>query len=157
METYNKSEIMKRAWRILRNDNSGLSWSQCLKRSWAISKEKSNDISPQMMRRIINNLRAFNRSRSATENKPMLAGTQEHFKILNSKKGRKIMKLPVEDESRQMLEQGVLFLHDIIHQRRKESKNFIATTKKQKTTFRNRIINADACVAVNIEDYVNRE
>ena len=157
MNTYNKSEIMKRSWRIFRNNSANLSWKQCLTRSWAIEKEKPIDLSLPMMRKIINNLRTFNRSRSQTENKPMLAGTQEHFKILNSKRGRKIMKLSPDDESREMLENGILFLHDIIHQRRKESKNFIALNKKQKTTFRNRIINIESCVKINIEEYANRE
>lgn len=122
--------------------------------SWDMEKEQANDISPAIFRKILNGLKTFNRSRSLTENKPMLAGTQEHFKILNSRIGRKIMKLPAEDDSKQMLQEGELFLQDILHQRRKESKNFLQSNKKVKTKFRNRIINPETCVKINIEEYV---
>jgi hypothetical protein len=125
MNTYNKSEIMSRAWRILRNFPN-LSWSACLTRSWAIAKDnQQKDISPIVMNKILNGLRVFNRSRTLTENKPMMAGTQEHFKMLNCKTGRKIMK-STETESKQMLESGELFAHDIMHQRRKESAHLTA-------------------------------
>lgn len=157
MKIYNKSEIMSRAWKFLKREPF-LSFGDCLFLSWKQAKEeRENYVSPAIMLKIINNLKTFNRSRSLTENKPMLAGTQEHFKILNSRIGRKIMKLPAEDDSRQMLQEGELFLYDILHQRRKESKNFIATNKKVKTKFRNRIINSDNCVKINIEEYVNAE
>lgn len=154
MKTYNKSEIMSRAWKFLKREPF-LSFGDCLFLSWQqAKKERENYVSPAIMLKIINNLKTFNRSRSTTENKPMLAGTQEHFKILNSRIGRKIMKLPAEDDSRQMLQEGELFLQDILHQRRKESKNFIAPNKKVKTKFRNRIINSENCVKINIEEYV---
>lgn len=157
MKAYNRSEIMSRAWKFLKREPF-LSFGDCLFLSWEqAKKERENYISPATMLKILNSLKTFNRSRSLTENKPMLAGTQEHFKILNSKTGRKIMKLPAENDSRQMLEEGELFLHDILHQRRKESKNFIATNKKVKTKFRNRIINLNNCVRINIEEYVNAE
>ena len=41
--------------------------------------------------------------------------------------------------------------------RRKESKNFIAVNKKTKTKFRNRIINPNNCIKINIEEYVKTE
>lgn len=157
MKPYNKAEIMSRAWKFLAREPF-LSFGDCLFLSWKMAKkERENCIAHSVMLKISNNLKTFNRSRSATEQKPMLAGTQEHFKILNSRMGRKIMKLPAEDDSRQMLQEGELFLHDILHQRRKESKNFIAPNKKVKTKFRNRIINSDNCVKINIEEYVNAE
>lgn len=157
MKAYNKSEIMSRAWKFLKREPF-LSFGDCLFLSWEqAKKERENYISPAVLLKIINNLKTFNRCRSATEQKPMLAGTQEHFKILNSKIGRKIMKLPAEDDSKQMLQEGELFLHDILHQRRKESKNFIAPTKKVKTIFRNRIVKLENCVKINIEEYVKTE
>lgn len=156
MKKYNRSEVMSRAWKLLRR-YPNLSWRTCMIYSWDIEKKSVNDISPKAMNQILNGLRGFNRSRSLTENKPMLAGTQEHFKILNSRKGRKIMKLSPEDDARVTLENGVLFLQDILHQRRKESKKFILINKKIKTIFRNRIINQETCVPINIEEYVNRE
>ena len=156
MRTYNKSSVMKRAWKIYRN-LPNISWANALKHSWRIEKEKANDISPLVMNKIINSLKSFNRSRSLSEIKPILSGTQEHFKLLNSKTGRRIMKLPAENDSREILETGELFAFDIMHQRRKESKNFKESNKKIKTTFRNRIINLDTCVPVNIEEYVHNQ
>jgi len=35
---YNLSVIMKRAWKIYRENNGKLSWSECLKQSWSIAK-----------------------------------------------------------------------------------------------------------------------
>jgi hypothetical protein len=153
MSTYNKSEIMGRAWKIFRA-YPNLSFSQCLTRSWEITKENKKQISPVLINKILNGLKPFNRSRSVAESKPMMAGTQEHFKILNSKIGRRIMKRDSEDDSKQMLEQGILFAHDIIHQRRLESVQFTPTIKKQKSVFRNRIVNYSNCQKINIEDYV---
>jgi len=157
MKTYNKSAVMKSAWRIFRQ-LPHFSWSKSLKTAWEIEKENvKNDISPLVMNKILNGLRSFNRSRTITENKPMLSGTQEHFKMLNCKTGRRIMKLSAEDDSKEMLEKGELFFHDILHQRRKESNKFVAKTSKLKKTFRNRIINMETCVPVNIEEYANGE
>jgi len=153
MKTFNKSAVLKRAWKIYRAFPN-LTWSICVTRAWAIEKENAQTISPTLMNKILNGLRTFNRSRTMSENKPLLAGTQEHFKILNSKCGRKIMKLPIEDDSKQMLSEGELVLQDILHQRRLESKHFTPTTKKLKTTFRNRIINLETCQKVNINDYI---
>ena len=67
------------------------------------------------------------------------------------------MKLPAENDSKEMLAEGELFGLDIIHQRIKESKRFVEPTKKIKKVFRNRIINLETCVPVNIEEYVNRK
>ena len=155
MKKYNRSEIMKRAWRIYRNYKT-FTWRACLSYAWEEAKKKADDISPIVMNKILNGLRSFNRSRTVTENKPMLAGTQEHFKLLNSKTGRRIMKLPIENDSKEMLAEGELFGLDIIHQRIKESKRFVEPTKKIKKVFRNRIINLETCVPINIEEYVNR-
>jgi hypothetical protein len=154
MKKYNRSEIMKRAWRIYRNYKK-FTWRACLSYAWEEAKRKANDISPVVMNKIINGLRSFNRSRTITENKPMLAGTQEHFKLLNSKTGRRIMKLPIENDSKEMLAEGELFGLDIFHQRRKESNRFFDKKVKSKKTFRNRIINLETCVPINIEEYVN--
>lgn len=156
MKKLNRSEVMKRAWRLLRRYPS-LSWKACMINSWDMEKRQANDISPIVMNKILNGLRSFNRSRTVTENKPMLAGTQEHFKLLNSKTGRRIMKLPAENDSKEMLAEGELFGLDIFHQRRKESKRFVEPTKKIKKVFRNRIINLETCVPINIEEYVNRK
>lgn len=147
---------MKRAWKMIRISSS-LTWSNALTRSWEIEKENINSqpISPAILNKFLNGLRTFNRSRTTAENKPLMAGTQEHFKILNSKMGRKIMKLPIESDSKEMLETGELFAQDIIHQRRKESKHFTKPTAKKKTVFRNRIINPETCVSINIEEYIN--
>lgn len=153
MKAYDKSAVMKRAWKVLRR-YPNLSWKTCMLHSWGIEKDKANDISPVVMNKILNGLRMFNRSRTVMENKPMLAGTQEHFKLLNSKTGRRIMKKPLEDDSREMLEQGILVGFDIMHQRIKESKNFVNKNVKVKNTFRNRIINLEHCVPVIIQDYV---
>lgn len=157
MKRYNKSEVMKSAWRIYRQ-LPHFSWSKSLIMAWEIEKENCRkDISPVVMNKILNGLKSFNRSRSLTENKPLMAGTQEHFKILNSKTGRRIMKLPAENDSKEMLTEGELFFHDILHQRRKESKKFVVNNHKIKKTFRNRIINLETCVPINIEEYVHGE
>mgnify|MGYP003432491076 CR=1 FL=1 len=157
MKKYDKSAVMKSAWRIFRQLEH-FSWSKSLTMAWEIEKENCiKDISLIAMNRILNGLRSFNRSRTITENKPMLAGTQEHFKLLNSRTGRRIMKLPAENDSKEMLAEGELFGLDIIHQRIKESKRFVEPTKKIKKVFRNRIINLETCVPVNIEEYVNRK
>jgi hypothetical protein len=156
MKKYNRSEVMLRAWRLYRR-YPNLSWKTCMVNSWDMEKTQANDISPIVMNKILNGLRSFNRSRTITENKPMLAGTQEHFKLLNSKTGRRIMKLPAENDSKEMLANGELFFHDILHQRRKESKHFNFVPKKSKQIFRNRIINLETCVAINIQEYVNRK
>lgn len=154
MTKYNRSEIMKRAWRIYRNYKT-FTWRACLSYAWEEAKKKANDISLIVMNKILNGLRTFNRSRTITENKPMLAGTQEHFKMLNCRTGRRIMKLPEENDSKEMLANGELFFHDILHQRRKESSKFVGKVSKTKTKFRNRIINLKTCVPINIEEYVN--
>lgn len=155
MRTYNKSAVMKSAWRIFRQ-LPHFTWSQSLTMAWEIEKENcQNYISPAIMNKILNGLRSFNRSRTVTENKPMLAGTQEHFKMLNCRTGRRIMKLPEDNDSKEMLATGELFFHDILHQRRKESSKFVAKNNKVKKTFRNRIINLETCVPINIEEYLN--
>jgi hypothetical protein len=152
--TYNKSQVMSRAWRIFRA-YPNLSWSVCLTRSWSIEKESEKDITPAVMNKILNGLRTFNRSRNPQESKPLMSGTQEHFKLLNSRTGRRIMKSPSQNDSKEMLETGELFGLDIMHQRRKESRHFTTTTHKIKNTFRNRIINSETCVAINIQEYIN--
>jgi hypothetical protein len=153
MKKYNRSEVMSRAWRIYRkypNQN----WSTCLSSAWAVEKNKQEDISPKMMNKILNNLRSFNRQRSSDNDKLLMSGTKEHFKLMNCRIGRKIMKLPEDDDSKQMLAQGELVGFDIINQRRKESIHFIKENKLTEKKFRNRIINLDKCERINIEEYV---
>jgi len=154
MSKYNRSAVMSRAWKTLRRFPN-LSWRTCMLHSWDIEKQIANDITPVAMNKILNGLRSFNRSRIFTENKPLMAGTQEHFKLLNSKMGRKIMKLPVDNDSKEMLESGELFAMDIINQRRKESMRFKAPVFKPKNKFRNRIINRETCVTINIQEYID--
>lgn len=154
MSKYSKSNVMKGAWRMFR-ELPWLTWSKCLKNSWEIEKEIVDEINPKALKQLINGLKSFNRFRSSIDNKPMLSGTREHFKLLNSKTGRRLMRLPEENESRQMVEQGILFPLDIIHQRRKESNNFPENKRKIKKIFRNKIINLEHCVPINIKEYVN--
>ena len=150
---YDKKSIMTRAWRMFRHYNT-FSFSHCLTRSWNIQKENDQKISRVTINRFLNSLVVINRSRLIEEYKPLMAGTQEHFKLLNSKHGKKIMKSPEESETKEMLSSGQLVLSDIIHQRRMESKHFVQT-KKVKTTFRNRIVNHNNCETINIEEYIN--
>lgn len=143
---------MARAWRMFRHYNT-LSFSQCLIRSWDIQKANDQKISRVVINKFVNNLMVINRSRLTTEHKPLLAGTQEHFKFLNSRHGKKIMKSSEESETKEMLSSGELVQSDIWHQRRMESKHF-TQNKKPKNTFRNRIVNINKCEAINIEEYL---
>lgn len=42
-KSYNRSEIMKRAWIIYRKNNHTVTWSDSLKQSWAIAKSNGNN------------------------------------------------------------------------------------------------------------------
>lgn len=156
METkFNKSEIMTRAWRMFRHYGN-LSFSHCLECSWSIQKRnlaQTEKVSRATINRLMNSFTIINRSRLSDQYKPLMAGTQEHFKLLNSKHGKKIMKSSQESETKEMLSTGQLVLSDIIHQRRLESKHFVQI-KKQKNTFRNRIVNIDKCEVINIEEFL---
>lgn len=152
MRNYNKSEIMSRAWEIYR-EFPQLSFSQSLTRSWAIAKKP--DVTASMMNKILNNLRTFNRLLNVSENKALMAGTQEHFKLLNSKSVKANMKLDPNGESTQMIKDGILFMNDVMNQRRRESMCFTQPKKKIKTRFRNRIVDKNTCVSINIEEYIN--
>ena len=145
-----KKEVMLRAWRIFRKFNN-LSFAKCLKRSWAIQKENV-DFSTIKLKSFFNSrLSTFNRI--STENKAMLNSTREHFKMLNSKKGKSILRLPDNNDSKEMLVNGELVLNDIIRNRKQEKGKYIEP-KKQKEKFRNRIFNYENSVKVNIQDYV---
>lgn len=132
---------MKRAWRIFRAYPTMI-FSQALKRSWQIERENTMAVSPQVFLKIINNLSPV-----------CIKGTKEHFRLLNSRKGRKVMKLPESNETRQMLSEGVVFQNDIFKDRRRDSGKYNFQRKKQRP-FRNRIINPENCERINIQQYV---
>jgi hypothetical protein len=142
MNTYNKSEIMSRAWRMFRNyDNKTFSW--CLQRSWSIEKENIQTVSQSVLNKIINNLKPI-----------CIKSTKEHFRFLNSKKGRGIMKRSDDDEAKQMVSNGELFFNDILHSRRNDSSKYDFKIKPERK-FRNRIVNLENCEQININDYIN--
>jgi hypothetical protein len=142
MGTYNKSEVFKRAWKIYRR-YPNLSWSQCLTRSWEIEKTTNELISRSQLNYILNSL------------KPISAKfTKEHFRFLNSKKAKTILNKSSDEEVKEMVSEGVLFLNDIMHQRRIDSKKYNFTLKSR-NKFRNRIVDTNKCVKINIEEYIN--
>lgn len=143
MKNYNKSEIMARAWRFLKKEPF-LSFGDCLFLSWEVAK-KDRIITPQKLNRIFNSLKPI-----------CICTTKDHFKLLNSKKYKTIMKSSEQTETKEMLAKGIVFANDILHQRRLDSKRFAFQIKKEKP-FRNRIINLDTCQKINIEEYVNSE
>lgn len=141
---------MLRAWRIYRRFPN-LSFSQCLTRSWNIQKQET-DFSTIKLKSFFNSrLSTFNRT--SQDNKAMLNSTMEHFKLLNSRKGKSILRLPDNNDSKEMLLSGELVLNDIIRNRKQEKSKYIKPVKI-KTKFRNRKFNYDNCQKVNIEDYV---
>lgn len=145
-----KKEIMLRAWRIYRQF-SNLSFAQSLKRAWAIEKENKS-FNPIKLKAFFNSrLSPFNRE--SQENKAMLNATTEHFRLINSKRGKSILRLSESSDSKDMLLKGELCLNDIIRNR-KQDKHKYMQPKKTKTKFRNRIVNYNNCVPINIEDYV---
>lgn len=145
-----KREVMLRAWRIFRKF-SNLSFSQCLKRSWAIQKEEIDFSSIKLKSFFNSRLSIFNRI--SKDNKAMLNSTMEHFKLLNSRKGKSILRLPDNNDSKEMILSGELVLNDIIRNRKQEKSKYIKPVKI-KTKFRNRIVNYSNCEKINIEDYV---
>lgn len=143
METYNRTEITKRAWRILRR-YPNLTWSVCMKRSWAIEKNNILVVPKTVINTLLNNLRVVR-----------IQATQEHFKILNSKKGKAIMKLDDANETKQMVEEGIIPFGDILHQRRLESKKIINNSqpiKRERYHFRN--VDIESSKKIDIEQWI---
>lgn len=141
MKKYNKSEIMSRAWELKRKMKNQL-FSICLSKAWAESKENRKIVDRKIINKIISSFKPL-----------MLTSTKEHFKLLNSKKGKAIMKRSDDDESKILLSNGLLFLSDIMKQRRFESQNFVFKSQNKKEK-RNRIIDINKCEKINIDEYI---
>lgn len=132
---------MARAWKMHRRLK--MEFKKCLQLSWRDAKDYAGSVTPQVMNRIMNNLKVVS-----------IAATTDHFRMMNCNRGRKILRRSDDDETKQMVVNGEVFLNDIIHPRRLLSARFEVRTARVQKRFRNRIIKRANCVPVNIEQYV---
>jgi len=144
MKKYNRSEIMSRAWATHKRFPN-VPFKKCLLNIWAAVKREHEKISPQQFNMLLNRMKPI-----------CIQATKEHYHLLNSRHGRQVMKRDDQDETKQMISSGEIFLNDIVHPRQL-SKNYMFRKFNQKNTFRNRIINPDNCVRINIDEFLSEK
>lgn len=132
---------MSRAWRTQRKYPS-FTFSECLIKAWAIEKRNQESIDWKSINRLLNTFQPF-----------QLKSTSEHKRLLNKRKTRLLLKSKEESETKEMIANGELFLGDIMHQRRMDSKNF-SIIHKVSAKFRNRKIDTSKCEKINIDEFI---